>query len=330
MKDTDEEFREEQKAEDSVAEMPGRRLREAREKAGMAQADVAAQLRISERMIAALEEDDYDVFPSATFVSGYLRSYARVLGLAESDVVKPLAGSSEPPTIVTTIGNDKQVSSRALPVRVVTYLLAGVIVASVVMWMYAQRSSSTAQSEAPAMSSEQGQALQPLVPADSAVVGSQADSGETTPDDALATSEPLLEQGMDTETQPVQDGDETRPGSNPGAIDDPDQRAITDTTTEAPQSIGTDTPVSRLELRYEADSWTEISDSAGRDLAYGLIKAGRTLKLQGEAPFRVFLGYAPGVEVYYNGELFEHAPFQRRDVARFRVGRAEHNLPASR
>lgn len=98
----------------------------------------------------------------------------------------------------------------------------------------------------------------------------------------------------------------------------------------APPPLTANTPKSKLELRYQADSWTEVNDSAGRSLVYGLIKAGQVLELKGEAPFRIFLGYAPGVTVYYNGDLFDHSPFQRRDVARFRIGRAEHNLPGPR
>jgi cytoskeleton protein RodZ len=88
-------------------------------------------------------------------------------------------------------------------------------------------------------------------------------------------------------------------------------------------------PQSLLELQYQADSWSEISDAAGRKLAYGLIPAGKQLTLRGQAPFRVFLGYASGVTVYYNGALYDHTPFQNGDMARFRLGRAEHNRPLS-
>jgi cytoskeleton protein RodZ len=100
--------------------------------------------------------------------------------------------------------------------------------------------------------------------------------------------------------------------------------------TVVPPVLTAEMPQSLLELEYQADSWSEISDAAGRKLAYGLVPAGKRLELRGEAPFKVFLGYASGVTVYYNGDLFDHTSFQSGDMARFRLGRAEHNRPASR
>jgi cytoskeleton protein RodZ len=83
-------------------------------------------------------------------------------------------------------------------------------------------------------------------------------------------------------------------------------------------------------VEYQADSWSEITDAAGRNLAYDLKTAGTKLRLNGEAPFRVFLGYAPGVTIYYNGTKFDHSAYHRADMARFRVGSAEDNQPGSR
>ncbi|HEY9147552.1 MAG TPA: helix-turn-helix transcriptional regulator, partial [Gammaproteobacteria bacterium] len=137
---TDDELREDREpAAETPQELPGRRLQQAREAAGLSRSEMAAQMRISERTIAALEEDDYDTLPSATYVSGYIRSYVRILGLPEADFVKPLHHTTEQPAIVTAIGSNGQVSSRALPVRLVTYLLVALVVVSVVMWWYTKR-----------------------------------------------------------------------------------------------------------------------------------------------------------------------------------------------
>jgi hypothetical protein len=49
--------------------------------------------------------------------------------------------------------------------------------------------------------------------------------------------------------------------------------------------------------------------------------------VRGRAPFDVFLGNAPAVTVYYQGQVFDHTPFHRREVAKFRLGKAADNKP---
>ena len=59
----------------------GTLLREAREAKGVTLADVQEATRINSRYLEALEEGQYDVLPSEVHVRGYLRNYARYLGL---------------------------------------------------------------------------------------------------------------------------------------------------------------------------------------------------------------------------------------------------------
>lgn len=60
---------------------PGRRLREARETRGLSVADVANSIKFSPRQIETIERDDFDKLPGATFVRGFIRSYAKLLQL---------------------------------------------------------------------------------------------------------------------------------------------------------------------------------------------------------------------------------------------------------
>lgn len=59
----------------------GGRLRASREKLKLSIFDVARELKLQPRQIEALERDDYAVFSSPVFVRGFLRNYARLLGL---------------------------------------------------------------------------------------------------------------------------------------------------------------------------------------------------------------------------------------------------------
>lgn len=66
----------------------GSMLRRARERRGLSVAEVADKTRISARWIGALEDAQLDVLPAPVFVSGYLRSYARLVGLDGMDVLE--------------------------------------------------------------------------------------------------------------------------------------------------------------------------------------------------------------------------------------------------
>jgi cytoskeleton protein RodZ len=305
----------EQTSQEPVQALPGKKLRAAREARGLSREEVAAQLRLQVRLITALEEDDYDTLPGQTFVTGYLRNYARLLELPEDSFVPPELSSSEPPPLVSTSASRKQASSHDWFTRLATLAIISAIVLSVVMWWMQREKAEQAAVVTPPTVAGEGADLtlslpkreSPSTESDTAAMPTEAPAVAPT----VAPEAP--EAKAETTGQPAaaQEGAEQSAEAKPAPLTD-------------------DMPQSKLELRYEADSWTEVSDNAGRQLVYGLISAGEVLDLKGEAPFKVFLGYAPGVKVYYNGELFDHAPFQRRDVARFRIGRAEHNHPGSR
>jgi len=67
---------------------PGAQLRLARERKGIELSKVAAQLHLSQAKIRALEQDEYEKLSSPVFVQGYLRNYARLLGVDEDAVIR--------------------------------------------------------------------------------------------------------------------------------------------------------------------------------------------------------------------------------------------------
>lgn len=66
---------------------PGERLRQVRVSQKRDLSDVSRELNISERILAALEADDYAALPEPAFVRGYLRSYAKFLGVDANALV---------------------------------------------------------------------------------------------------------------------------------------------------------------------------------------------------------------------------------------------------
>jgi cytoskeleton protein RodZ len=65
----------------------GRRLREAREAAGLSLADVGERLKMPVRVVDSLEREDWSRLGAPVFVRGQLRSYSRLLGLTTEPIV---------------------------------------------------------------------------------------------------------------------------------------------------------------------------------------------------------------------------------------------------
>ena len=69
----------------------------------------------------------------------------------------------------------------------------------------------------------------------------------------------------------------------------------------------------RLALKFSAPSWIQVSDAGGRRLLEGLIDAGSSRTLTGEAPLHVILGNARAVALEVNGRAVEIAGLVHRD-----------------
>ena len=66
----------------------GESLRAARERVGVTLADAAAETRIRETNLAALEDERFDRLGGEVYVKGFLRSYARFLGIDPEPLIE--------------------------------------------------------------------------------------------------------------------------------------------------------------------------------------------------------------------------------------------------
>ncbi len=313
---------------------PGRQLAEAREAQGLTLEYVSGQLRLSLHILQALEHDDFAQLPPAAFVSGYVRSYARLLGLPEQDLVDRYAAVQAPPPAqvgAVTRSQPQQVRASDPPVRAFTYLVfGGLLVLSAVWWM-TQRE--TVQDTLPAPDAALAGA-QEVSPAPETVAALPEQPAEPVPEPAPAPApaptptptEPATSAAMPTpETASVAAATPPAPSAEAPAAQP--AAAPAEPETPPPPPLTADVPQSKLVLDFTGECWTEITDAAGRQLVYDLATAGRTITVRGEAPFTVFFGYSPAAQVTFNDEVFDHAPYQRRnDTARFRLGSADDNM----
>src|SRR3990167_2217248 len=70
---------------------PGALLKAAREEKKLVPADIAKQLRLSVQWIEDLENDSYDHRTALIYIRGYLRSYARLVGLSSEAIMAAFA-----------------------------------------------------------------------------------------------------------------------------------------------------------------------------------------------------------------------------------------------
>nr|HRK57950.1 helix-turn-helix transcriptional regulator [Burkholderiaceae bacterium] len=68
----------------------GQRLLVARKALGWSQAEMAGRLRLHLRQVVALEEADLSALPEPAFIRGYVRNYARLVGLDELALLEDL------------------------------------------------------------------------------------------------------------------------------------------------------------------------------------------------------------------------------------------------
>ena len=120
---------------------PGQLLREAREKQGLSQQAIADKLFLRVNIISDLEENRLDENTSVTFFKGYVRLYAKNVGLNPEELIalfEQYHTAPKPPAKLQSFS--KRVAKQAHDDRwmMVTYIIALILLAGVVVWWYQQ------------------------------------------------------------------------------------------------------------------------------------------------------------------------------------------------
>jgi len=310
-------------------EWPGRRLRAAREARGLSIQEVARRLNLRCELVEALEEAQEEKLPPTTFVAGYVRSYARLMDLASEPLVSELF--REPPSLVSPVGQPAQVRSSDLSVRLITYLIIALLLGGIAAawWFSGQEGDMFTPSEeavvtAPETATEPKTAPEPTPPA----LTREPEAGGW---ERLAEPEPV----PDPESAPPVTERPTAPQEGEGMapvetapVVEPEPSVVEAPEVEtAPESerVPAAAAQARLRIVFSEPCWVELEDASGERLAYRTFQEGEELVVTGQAPFQVFLGYAAGAELFLNGEPFDHTPFRRGNIARFRLGSADDN-----
>jgi cytoskeleton protein RodZ len=330
---------------------PGRLLHEARLDLRLAPEDVAQILHLSSKQIVALEQDDYINLPGPTYVRGYLRSYAQLLGLSPETVLESYSSLTIPskPMSLPQSAPPTQITSSDRLVKAATLGVAAIVLGLVYSWWRSDEEAPTTPSHPPAVASQTPviELSAPPSPPENMSVPSTAGTSVVT---NSATSPAVNDAALPSVsrnavrtpniTAPATPVPATKPGSSSGqvtvsgmiinvapteplkqaspAVPPRTDRALERTRRAADMPAGV--PRSRMVLRATQESWVDVRDARDNKLLYENVPAGRSIAIEGVAPFSVFLGNAEGVRVEFNGQNFDISRYKRGQVARFTLG----------
>jgi cytoskeleton protein RodZ len=283
---------------------PGSQLRQARTDLKLAPEDVARILHLSPRQILALENDDYLSLPGPTYVRGYLRGYAQLLGLSTDSVVETYnrATATAKPMDLGKLMPKAEIRSDHQLIKLATAAVVVIVVGlSAVWWQEQEKTPDVAVQESttstmPDESTGSGIA-DPLAQSDVAPEGL---TGEVP-----VLPAPSTEMPASVAKAPVTPERPSAPATKP----EPDANVTPEPPAPAPKRV-VGTP-SHLVIRAEADSWVDVKDVNGSTLIYQLVPAGSLVTADGVAPLQVYLGNADGVRVEFEGQEYDIAPHKR-------------------
>ncbi len=316
---------------------PGDRLQAARISIDLTIKDVANKMHLSTSILTSLEENSFEVITAPIFVKGYLRSYARIVNISESDIIdqyNQYYTDGDPP-ISSTSNATPEINAGDARVKWATSLVILILLALLSLWWWNQyhQPAETLSLNTSSQAEKQNQ------PADNEPAQAQQENIEIIPEVVTqqeTIEEPQNEEPVTIEPQPeqVMVEAESETLDMPPTADDPvettDEQPVEENLTTSEQVEGAmetepDDPVALNEdlvITVISDTWADIREADGNKLIYDLLHAGELVSISGQAPLSVFLGNGYGVSIKYMGEEIDLTPHIRSDnTARIKLER---------
>jgi cytoskeleton protein RodZ len=290
----------------------GQTLAREREQQGLSRADVAQRLHMSAWQVEALEGGDFSRLPKGTFLRGFVRNYAKVLGMP-ADSVLSLLKEGRPhdpaPGIIVPTQNirfdpiGERLSSPYVKASVYAVVAVAAAFALMYWWLF----------------------VKPTPPGAAA---KKSTAVEVTPHNVA--SAPLA---PPPEAAPPKDITMTAPTPTPVEPSKAAPAKVESAKVESAKAVPLPGPPPRgresvavakgaertLKFMFQGESWVEVRDSRGRALFQQLNPAGTEVEVTARPPFSIVVGNAPEVRMLMNGEAYDLGPHTRVAVARFAI-----------
>ncbi|CAE6886912.1 Cytoskeleton protein RodZ [Vibrio sp. B1FLJ16] len=301
----------------------GTLLKNKRESQGMTQKQVADRLRLRVSVIEDIENNRFDSKQVTTFTRGYLRSYAKVVGLDEKIVlsaleqtadIKPKAEDVEMQSFSRKTKHEKHNSRIMLLTWIIAIVITGI---SAAWWWQNQQENSLSQVvtdtdiEAPSPSAEELVEIDNMS-TDDLIAGKSEES-------MTAAQTPEVDESLDTspETDALPElGDEIAASETLEEAEEP-VAVIEEAPVVEEPAVVVPKGMTLLTMKFQSDCWIQVKDANGRTLVTGTRKPGQDVELTGKAPFNVILGAPEGVTMTFASEPVDLSGYTSGKVARF-------------
>ena len=324
-----------------VVSGPGGLLRAAREAARIDLPELARRTRLEQRVLEALEGDEYQTLPATAFVKGYIRSVARALDIDPAPILTRYAefDQAEDPGLADfATRSPTEITSSSLVIKITSgALLVGVLLLIALWWQRNYQTTGQTPEELAALSEEL--ATPPAdpgipLPYDYTIVDHSHDplgpvetwrhqtDGSAPPAEEpaalMAVEEPAASEKAPAEvaepkparvTERIAPPRETPPEESPQTSTSLPAKPATGPTepptnpSVAPPPPAKPRPPRGIELVVQGrgESWLEVTDSAGKRLFMGTVKPGQRLAMKGRPPYDLVVGFPPAISATFGG-----------------------------
>lgn len=276
------------------SDSPGAVLHAERRRQNFSVGDVSRHLKLSVRQVEALERDEYQMFGGPVFVHGFLRNYAKLLGLDASSLItsadKKLATRGEAIAAeqnhVLEATGEQEIGDNGQKSVVPLFIAAAILIAGIAGWVLTRDDEPVPEENEASMVAQQAPA------------GSTASSGDA----------PLTEPGAEISAEISAQAPQQREVAQPGAATPSSAASPSPEVRQGPRAV--------LQFDFFDESWVEVTDRYGEIIYSDLNPAGVSQRISGYPPLTVVIGNAAGTVLTYNDEAIDLAPYTRVDVAR--------------
>ncbi|CAK3676777.1 MULTISPECIES: cytoskeleton protein RodZ [Vibrio] len=295
----------------------GTLLKNKRESLGLTQKQISDRLKLRVTLIQQIEENQFESDQVATFMRGYIRSYAKYVNLDEKVVLSALhhAGDAQhQEQEMLSFSRKTKTEKHNSRIMILTWSIFAVIAGiSSLWWWQNQQQDTLSQSLANTESSEELAVEESLAPEFNSLEVIEAEQNEAgasvvegTEDlAAISDAEDTSDAVTPADETPEQQATETEPTAEVTA----NAEAVEANTT--PEAV-----TKELVMQFSADCWIQVKDATGKTLSTGIKKAGQSLNLSGTAPYKVILGAPEGVSMTFASEPVDLSGYTSGKVAR--------------
>lgn len=269
----------------------GQVLRDARETQGITLDDVALRLRLMHRQIEAMETDNFESLGQPVFARGFVRNYARLLGLQPDPLLEQMGGAPAEPGPVAQAEAPMPRSWLTSP-WLILFMLGMLAVVAVPVSLYLWLNSEP---------DEMQHAGQAVVASSPVAPLSEVPDAPLPAAVSAASPEPAAAVMPDAALSSVPETDMVTPTPDPAESAAP----------ASPETTGV------VHLEFGEEAWVEVKDATGRLLHRQLNAAGSNVDIRGQPPFEMVIGNAGQARMTYNGRPIDLKPFIAVTVARF-------------